>query len=138
MAGSFNSVTIVGYLGRDPDARYLPDGTPVTSFSVATTERYRTRDGQPQERTTWFRISAFGKLADTCTQFLHKGSHVYIQGPLAQQEYTDRDGVLRTSLEVRAREMHMLDKREDGETAALVGAVAGVMDGAPDMGTVPF
>ena len=58
MAGSFNRITIVGNLGRDPEMRYLPSGDPVASFSVATTERWRTRDGQQQERTTWFNVSA--------------------------------------------------------------------------------
>ncbi|HKC74870.1 MAG TPA: single-stranded DNA-binding protein, partial [Chloroflexota bacterium] len=76
MAGSFNRITIVGNLGRDPEMRYMPSGDPVASFSVATTERWRTRDGQQQERTTWFNVSAFGKLAETCSQFLHKGSYV--------------------------------------------------------------
>lgn len=114
MAGSYNKITIIGNLGRDPEMRYLPSGDPVTSFSVATSERFRTRDGQQQERTTWFRVSAFGKLAETCNQFLHKGSYVYVEGTLSQQEYTDREGVQRQSLEVRAREMRMLDKRSDG------------------------
>jgi len=114
MAGSYNKITIIGNLGRDPEMRYLPSGDPVTSFSVATSERFRTRDGQQQERTTWFRVSAFGKLAETCNQFLHKGSYVYVEGTLSQQEYTDREGAQRQSLEVRAREMRMLDKRGDG------------------------
>ncbi len=114
MAGSYNKVTIIGNLGRDPEMRYLPSGDPVASFSVATSERFKTRDGQQQERTTWFRVSAFGKLADTCNQYLHKGSYVYIEGTLSQQEYTDREGAQRTSLEVRLREMKMLDKRGDG------------------------
>ena len=110
MAGSHNTITLIGNLGRDPESRFLPDGTPVASFSVATTERWKDRSGQPQERTTWFRVSAFGKLAETCNQYLRKGSYVYIEGPLTQREYTDRDGNARTSLDVRAREMRMLDK----------------------------
>ncbi len=114
MAGSYNKITIIGNLGRDPETRYLPNGDPVTSFSVATSERWRDRNGQQQERTTWFRVSAFGKLGETCSQFLHKGSYVFLEGTLSQQEYTDREGVQRTSLEVRAREMKMLDKRGEG------------------------
>ena len=116
MAGSFNRITIVGYLGRDPEMRYLPSGDPVTSFTVATTEPGRAQEGQQQqpERTTWFRVSAFGRLAETCSQFLHKGSYVYLEGTLSQREYTDRDGVQRTSLDVRAREMRMLDRRGEG------------------------
>jgi single-strand DNA-binding protein len=144
MAGSFNRITIVGNLGRDPEMRYMPSGDPVASFSVATTERWRTRDGQQQERTTWFNVSAFGKLAETCSQFLHKGSYVYIEGPLSQREYTDRDGAQRTSLDVRAREMRMLDRRgEGGEPGAEIGGP--VATGAPapagedtNMDDIPF
>lgn len=114
MAGSYNKITIIGNLGRDPEMRYLPSGDPVASFSVATSERWRTRDGQQQERTTWFNVSAFGKLAEQCNQFLHKGSSVYLEGGLSLREYTGNDGTARTSLDVRLREMRMLDKRDEG------------------------
>ena len=83
MAGSYNKIIIIGNLGRDPEARALPSGEFVTSFSVATSERWRDRGGQQQERTTWFRVSAFGKLGETCSQFLHKGSYVYVEGTLS-------------------------------------------------------
>ena len=109
MAGSYNRITIIGNLGRDPEMRAIPSGEMVTGFTVATTERSKNGD-----QTTWFRVSAFGKLAETCNQYLRKGSYVYIEGPLTQREYTDRDGATRQSLDVRAREMRMLDKRGDG------------------------
>lgn len=142
MAGSYNKIILIGNLGRDPELRYLPSGDPVTSFSVATSERWRDRDGQPQERTTWFNISAFGKLAETCHQFLHKGSYVYVEGALAQREYTGNDGALRTSLDVRARELRMLDKRAEageageaaGDTDQWTGAGAGAPATAAGMG----
>ncbi len=108
MAGSYNRISIIGNLGRDPETRMLPSGDNVATFSVATTER-----GKNGDVTTWFRVSAFGKLADTCQQYLHKGSYVYIEGGLAQNEYTNREGQVRQSLEVRAREMRMLDKAGD-------------------------
>jgi single-strand DNA-binding protein len=114
MAGSYNKIIIIGNLGRDPEMRYLPSGDPVADFSVATSERRRGADGQQQEQTTWFRVSAFGKLAETCSQFLHKGSYVYVEGSLSQRDWTDRDGNTRSSLEVRAREMRMLDRRGEG------------------------
>ena len=144
MAGSYNKITIIGNLGRDPEMRYMPSGDAVASFSVATSERWRTRDGQQQERTTWFNVSAFGKLAETCSQFLHKGSYVYLEGTLSQREYTDRDGAQRTSLDVRAREMRMLDRREEGgELGAETGGP--VSTGAPapagedaNMDDIPF
>jgi single-strand DNA-binding protein len=105
MAGSYNKLIIIGNLGRDPETRLLPSGDNVATFSVATTERSKNGDV-----TTWFRVSAFGKLAETCQQYLHKGSYVYIEGALSQNEYTNREGQVRQSLEVRAREMRMLDK----------------------------
>jgi single-strand DNA-binding protein len=72
MSSSFNSVTVVGHLGRDPESRSTPNGDLVAGFSVAKSERYKTRDGQPQERTTWFTVSAWGRLAETCGQYLHR------------------------------------------------------------------
>jgi len=115
--------------------RYLPSGDPVTDFSVATSERRRGVDGQAQEQTTWFRVSAFGKLAETCSQYLHKGSYIYVEGSLSQRDWTDREGAPRTSLEVRARELRMLDRRGDDEGAA----VATVANTAPPLDDeVPF
>lgn len=108
MGSSYNKLVAIGNVGRDPESRTLPSGDPVTTFSLATTER--TKNG---DVTTWFRVSAFGKLAETCEKYLHKGSYVYIEGALAQNEYTNREGQVRQSLEVRAREMRMLDKAGD-------------------------
>jgi single-strand DNA-binding protein len=105
VAGSYNKIIIIGNLGRDPETRMIPSGSSVTSFSVATTERSKNGDV-----TTWFRVSAFDKLGETCEKYLHKGSYVYIEGALSQNEYTNREGQVRQSLEVRAREMRMLDK----------------------------
>src|SRR5262249_27483601 len=99
------------------EMRYLPSGEAVTSFSVAVSERFKTRDGQQQERTTWFSVSAFGRLADIANQYLKKGSSVYLEGPVQQREYTDRDGVARTSLDGRVRELKLLAGRGDDEGA---------------------
>lgn len=139
MAGSYNKIILIGNLGRDPETRSLPSGTPVTTFSVATSERRRGPDGQQQEQTTWFRVNAFDKLAETCSQYLHKGSYVYIEGALSQQEYTDREGTARTSLEVRAREMRMLDKageRGDADQWTPAQPAAAAADAAMD--DIPF
>jgi len=105
VAGSYNKIIIIGNLGRDPETRMLPSGSSVTSFTVATTERSKNGDV-----TTWFRVSAFDKLGEVCEKYLHKGSSVYLEGPLTQSEYTNREGQVRQSLEIRAREMRMLDK----------------------------
>lgn len=106
--GSFNKITVVGYLGRDPEIRYLADGTAICNFSVATTEKRKDATGEPRETTTWFRVSVFGRQADACNQYLSKGSQVFVEGRLSQQEYTDRDGNNRASLEVRANDVQFL------------------------------
>ena len=134
MAGSFNRITIVGNLGRDPETRTLPSGDTVADFTVATTERRRTGDGGVQETTTWFRVSAFGKLGETAQQYLRKGSYAYIDGALTQRDYTNREGQTRQSLEIRARDLRMLDRRED-TAPALAGAAAGA---STNVGDLPF
>lgn len=134
MAGSFNRITIVGNVGRDPEGKTLPSGDLVTDFTVATTERRRGADGEGSEQTTWFRVSAFGRVGDIALQYLHRGSYVYIDGTLQQREYTDREGQTRQSLEVRARELRMLDRKEDA-APSLIGAGASVSSGTDD---VPF
>lgn len=111
---SFNKIIIVGYLGRDPETRYLPDGTAVCGFSVATTEKSK-RSGEAHEKTTWFKVNAWGKQGEACGQYLTKGSLVYIEGRLSENEYTDRDGNRRTSLEVRASDVQFLDRAPQGE-----------------------
>ena len=142
MAGSYNKLIIIGNLGRDPETRMLPSGDNVATFSVATTERSKNGDV-----TTWFRVSSFGKLADTCQQYLHKGSYVYIEGALSQSEYTNREGQVRQILEVRAREMRMLDKASDRGTETDGGYEAAPASsrqsapasvGASDMDEIPF
>ncbi len=135
MAGSFNRITIVGNLGRDPEMRTLPSGDTVADFTVATTERRRTGDGGVQETTTWFRVSAFGKLGETAQQYLRKGSYAYIDGALTQRDYTNREGQTRQSLEIRARDLRMLDRRDDNVLAFTDATAAG---GSSTVGDLPF
>ena len=99
---SFNKIIIVGYLGRDPELRYTPQGTPVCDFSIATTERRKDKSGEFQDQTTWFRVSFFGRQAEVASQYLSKGRQVYVEGTLTQREYTDKEGNARTSLDVPA------------------------------------
>jgi single-strand DNA-binding protein len=116
---SFNKITIVGYLGRDPELRYTPQGVAVCNISVATTERRKDpRTGEPQDLTTWFKISLWRKQAEVANQYLSKGKQVYIEGRLRQEEYTDREGVKRTSLVVDATEMQFLGAKGDEAGAA--------------------
>jgi len=124
---SFNKIILVGNLGRDPELRYTAQGTPVCSFSMATNERRKDRNGEMQDQTTWFRITLWNRLAETASQYLQKGKQVYIEGRLRVEEYIDRDGKPRHSLEVFATDMHFIGSRgDDGggtyERAASAGA----------------
>jgi single-strand DNA-binding protein len=111
---SFNKIVIVGYLGKDPELRYTPQGIAVCNISVATTERRKDpRTGEPQDITTWFRVTLWRRLAEIANQYLAKGKQVYVEGRLRQEEYTDRDGVKRTSLAVDATDLHFLGTKGD-------------------------
>jgi single-strand DNA-binding protein len=115
---SFNRITIVGYLGRDPELRYTPQGTPVCDFSVATTERRKDRSGEFQDFTTWFRVSFWNRQAELASQYLSKGKQVYIEGRLSQREWQDRDGNTRTSLEVQGTDLRFLGTKGDEPVGA--------------------
>jgi len=94
---------LIGRLGADPEMRYTPDGTPVTNFSVATDRTWTDSAGQKQQRTTWYGVTAWQRLAETCHQYLAKGRLVMVEGEVQQPKpYQGRDGTWRASLEVRA------------------------------------
>jgi single-strand DNA-binding protein len=113
MSRGLNKVQIIGRLGRDPEMRYTPQGTPVTNFSVATGGRWTDRNGNERDDTEWFRVEAWDRLAETCNQYLSKGREVYIEGRLKTRKYTDRDGNERTAVEVVASNMVMLGGKGD-------------------------
>jgi len=114
-----NKVILVGNLGKDPDSRYLPDGGAVCNFSVATTDKWKDKSGEQQERTEWHRVSAFSKLAEICGEYLKKGSQVYIEGRLQTRKWQDKDGHDRYTTEIVADRMQMLGSRGGGtETMA--------------------
>jgi single-strand DNA-binding protein len=112
MAG-VNKVIIVGNVGRDPEVRFTKAGTAVATFSVATSERFKDRDGDKQERTEWHRVVAWAQLADICGKYLRKGKQVYIEGRLQTRDWEDKDGHKRYTTEVIANQMQMLGRRED-------------------------
>lgn len=112
---SFNKVIIVGNLGKDPELRYTAQGTPVCTFSLATNERRKDRNGELQDQTTWFRVTMWERRAEAASQYLSKGVPVYIEGRLRVEEYTDRDGKQRHSLEVTATDMQFIGKRNEQE-----------------------
>ena len=109
---SVNKAIIVGTLGRDPEIRYMPNGDAACNLSVATSESWKDKSGEKQERTEWHRISMFGKLAEIAGQYLAKGSSVYLEGKLQTRKWTDKDGVDKYTTEIIADRMQMLGGKE--------------------------
>lgn len=105
---SFNKIIVVGNLGRDPELRYTPQGTAVCNFSMATTEKRRDKSGEYQDVTTWFRVTLWEKKAEVAAKYLTKGSQVYIEGRIRIDEWTDRDGNNRFTLEVNGTDMQFV------------------------------
>ena len=118
---SLSKAILIGNLGSDPEMRFTPDGKPVTSFRMATNRRYTTFAGESKEETDWFRITVWGKQAESCNQFLSKGKRVYVEGRLHARNWEGQDGQMRTSLEVTAERVLFLDRQtsvsfpEEGE-----------------------
>ena len=106
-----NKIMLIGNLGKDPELNVTADGTPVTKFSLAVNRFTKSSTGEREKETEWFNIVTWRQLAETCERYLHKGSKVYIEGRLTQRKYTDREGVQRTSVEVIANDMRMLDSK---------------------------
>ncbi len=115
---SFNKITIIGNLGRDPELRYTPQGDAVCNFSVAVNDKKRDKGGDLQDVTTWFRVTLWRKLAENASKYLTKGKQVYIEGRLHVEEWTDRDGKNRYTLEVTATDMQFLGGRSDESESA--------------------
>ena len=124
-----NKVILIGNLGADPELRYTPSGTAVTNYNMATNESWTDSSGERQERTEWHRIVVWGRLAEICNQYLRKGSKIYIEGRLQTRNWEGQDGQKRYTTEVVARDMQILDSRDDTVTAA--------PDTAPSPGTSP-
>ncbi|MEN8171344.1 MAG: single-stranded DNA-binding protein [Chloroflexota bacterium] len=130
MSRGLNKVMIIGHLGRDPEMRYTPSGRPVTTFSVATNRSWTTSDGERQTETEWFNIVAWSKLAEICNQYLSKGQQVYIEGRLHSRQWEDNQNAKRTSVEIVANEMIMLNERRAEQDDAA--------DVAPEEDEFPF
>src|SRR5512140_3802389 len=117
----YQSLTIVGNVGRDPEMRYTPSGQPVTSFSVATSRQYTNNGGETIKETVWFRVTTWGKTAENCNKYLKKGSKVLVEGRLTPDAatggprvWTAQDGTPRASFEVTANTVRFLSSRGDG------------------------
>lgn len=113
---SINKAILVGHLGKDPELRYTPTGTPVCTFSLATSERYKDREGQQQEKTEWHNIVAWRGLAEICGKYLTKGKQIYLEGKITSRSYDDRDGVKRYITEIIADQMQMLGGKTTEKT----------------------
>lgn len=136
----YQQITLVGNLGNDPEMRYTPNGVPVTSFSLAVSRRWTAQDGQPQEKTLWFRVTAWRKLAETASQYLTKGRQVLVVGELEEpRTFTDKNGAVRVSLDVTANEIRFLG-RADGAHNDLTATSTATASGGPAMSDedIPF
>jgi single-strand DNA-binding protein len=110
---SVNKVILLGNLGRDPETRYTTGGDAVTNLNIATSEQWKDKSGEKQERTEWHRVVLFGRQAEVAGEFLKKGRSVYIEGRLQTRKYTDKDGVEKYSTEIVADRMQLLGSGRD-------------------------
>jgi single-strand DNA-binding protein len=118
-----NKIMLIGNLGGDPEMSYTPGGSAITKFTLAVNRRSKDRQtGENREETTWFRVVAWERLAETCNQYLHKGSRVFVEGRMTSHKYTDKDGIERTAWEVTLNNMEMLDTKESRSGGAGSGA----------------
>ena len=142
---TMNKITIIGFLGRDPEMRYTSSGTPVTDFTVATTRTYTDSSGERREETDWFRVSAWRQLAEQCNQYLAKGRLVYVEGRLHVRQYEANDGSTRFSSDVMANDVRFLSRpdRDGGEGGysgggGYGGQSGGYGDGPTEPDDLPF
>ena len=133
MASGVNKVILIGHLGADPDMRYTPSGAGVCELRVATSESWKDKNGQRQERTEWHRVVVWGKTAEICAKYLTKGRQVYVEGRIQTRTYDDKEGVKRYMTEVIANDVQFLSG--GGERGAGGGgARRGADDGPPPPG----
>jgi single-strand DNA-binding protein len=141
----YHTIIIVGNLGKDPEMRYTPSGQAVTSFSVASNRKYTSSNGEQVNETIWFRISAWGKQAEICNQYLKKGSKVLVEGRLTPDKntggpriWTKQDGSAGSSFEVTAGTVRFLSTRADGDGGGSISSDSGDMATAPAEDDIPF
>lgn len=145
----YHKVTVIGNLGGDPELRYMQDGTPVASFSVATNRKWKNKDGSPGEETVWFRVSVWRRMAEVCNQYLSKGKQVYVEGRLTPDKETGgprvwsgNDGAPRASYEITATEVKFLSGGNVGGDASYSSTPSRVASSAPaaptDEEDIPF
>lgn len=134
MSATFLKVQMIGNLGRDPETRYTPSGQPVTTFSCAANRQYDNQNGERVEEQTWVRVTTWGKLAENCANYLHKGSQVYIEGRLVPDKqgnpriWNRQDGTPAASFEVTATEVKFLSRAGGNGSAQEEPAAEGAQD----------
>lgn len=114
----YQKIMLIGNLGNDPEMRYTPSGVPVATFNMAVNKSWTNAEGQRQDKTTWYRVTCWRKLAETITEYIHKGSKVMVEGEdLEARAWTDRDGANRASLELTASTVRFLDSKAESAGA---------------------
>lgn len=121
---SINKVILIGNLGQDPQTRYMPNGDPTCTVSIATTRQWKDKNGEKQESTEWHRVTFFRGLAKIVQEYLLTGSQVYIEGYLKTRKWTDKNGVERYTTEIVADDMKMLGRKQSGASAPAAPAPA--------------
>ena len=135
---SVNKVILVGNLGKDPEVRYMPSGDAITNITLATTDSWKDKNGEKQEKTEWHRVAFFSRLAEIAGEYLKKGSQVYVEGRLQTRKWQDKDGQDRYTTEIVADRMQMLGSRSGGgnyEVQDKAPAGAGRDSGPSEMGS---
>jgi len=130
-----NRAILVGNLGNDPELRHTPNGNPVASFNIATTDFWTNKDGQQETRTEWHRIVAWGRLAEICKEYLIKGKQVYIEGRIQTRSWEDANGQTRKTTEIVATQMLLLGSKE--QTSEEASQETGLKEGAADVSGKP-
>ena len=121
---SLNKVMLIGNLGKDPEVRYTASGQAVASFNLATSEKFKNKSGEWEERTEWHRVTLWARLAEVAGEYLSKGKTVYIEGRLQTREY-EKDGIKRYTTEIVGEKMQMLSPKGENRAAGAPGAPAG-------------
>ena len=132
MAKDLNKVMLTGYLGADPEMRYTPQGSAVTTFRVASGRTWKSADGTQHDDTEWFRVVAWDKLGEICNQYLTKGTRVYVEGRLQTRKWQDKEGQDRYTSEVIASDMIILSSRQDRPSSDYEAPVEDEMPAQPN------
>ena len=128
---SVNKVILLGNLGRDPETRYTTGGDAVTNLNIATSEQWKDKNGEKQERTEWHRVVLFGRQAEIAGEYLKKGRSVYIEGRLQTRKYTDKDGVEKYSTEIVGDRMQLIGSARDAGSGSADADFGSGTGGAP-------